>query len=201
MEDPLGGDRVLEQYDYVVIGSGFTALAFIDETLRLCPDSKILCIERGDDNYAAHYERLLQHSRRRPGHSRAVPDVVPDQCSWHLSFTTSSSEELNTCAGTCFLFGGRSNYWYGWCMKPTLKQMRGYPAVMTEATADPDFWTRASELLGMISIDQLGASWAITQETWGRRDGLYLPGSIRAAISAQELHTRKIHAYRYPPPR
>lgn len=35
------------EFDYVVIGSGCTALAFIDEALRLNPKTKILCLERG----------------------------------------------------------------------------------------------------------------------------------------------------------
>jgi choline dehydrogenase-like flavoprotein len=34
-------------FDYIVIGSGFTALAFIQKTLELDPRAKILCLERG----------------------------------------------------------------------------------------------------------------------------------------------------------
>ena len=34
-------------FDYIVVGSGFTALAFIQKTLELDPCAKILCIERG----------------------------------------------------------------------------------------------------------------------------------------------------------
>ena len=34
-------------FDYVVVGSGFTALAFIQKALELDPCVKILCLERG----------------------------------------------------------------------------------------------------------------------------------------------------------
>lgn len=34
-------------FDYIVIGSGFTALAFIQKALDLDPYAKILCLERG----------------------------------------------------------------------------------------------------------------------------------------------------------
>ena len=36
-----------KDFDYIVIGSGFAALAFIDEALRLDPKKKIICLERG----------------------------------------------------------------------------------------------------------------------------------------------------------
>lgn len=39
-----------DNYDLVVVGSGCTALAFIDETLRLNPHKKILCLERGGES-------------------------------------------------------------------------------------------------------------------------------------------------------
>lgn len=156
MEGTILSDRVLENYDYIVIGSGFTALAFINETLRLRPQCRILCIERGDDGYASHYKELLQHAESKIGHSMAIPDVIPGQCPWHITAATSSSEELNSCAGACFLLGGRSNYWYGWCMRPTPEQMRGFPALMIQATRDPQFWEMASKLLGVMNVKQLG---------------------------------------------
>jgi hypothetical protein len=34
-------------FDYIVVGSGFTALAFIQKALELDPCVKILCLERG----------------------------------------------------------------------------------------------------------------------------------------------------------
>ena len=37
------------EYDYIVIGSGCTALAFIEETLQNDPTKRILCLERGGD--------------------------------------------------------------------------------------------------------------------------------------------------------
>ena len=37
------------EYDYIVIGSGCTALAFIEETLKNDPTKHILCLERGGE--------------------------------------------------------------------------------------------------------------------------------------------------------
>lgn len=34
-------------FDYIVVGSGFTALAFIQKALDLNKHAKILCLERG----------------------------------------------------------------------------------------------------------------------------------------------------------
>ncbi|KAJ3937846.1 uncharacterized protein N0V96_012162 [Colletotrichum fioriniae] len=39
-------------FDYIVIGSGFTALAFIQKALELDPYVKILCLERGVTLYS-----------------------------------------------------------------------------------------------------------------------------------------------------
>jgi hypothetical protein len=39
--------KTLDMCDYIVIGSGCTALAFIEEALTLDPYKKILCLERG----------------------------------------------------------------------------------------------------------------------------------------------------------
>jgi hypothetical protein len=35
------------KFDYIVVGSGCTALAFIDEALKLDNKKRILCLERG----------------------------------------------------------------------------------------------------------------------------------------------------------
>lgn len=42
-------DGILDdsEYDYVVVGSGCTALAFIQEALTINPHARILCLERG----------------------------------------------------------------------------------------------------------------------------------------------------------
>lgn len=36
-------------FDYIVVGSGFTALAFIQKALELNKNAKILCLERGGE--------------------------------------------------------------------------------------------------------------------------------------------------------
>lgn len=104
------------EYDHVVVGSGFTALAYIEEMLHLQSTCKILCIERGNGDFHSHYERLARLAQEQ-GQSRArFPNVAPDEFPLMLSRTMTSSDELADCAGMAFLLGGRSRYWYGWCM-------------------------------------------------------------------------------------
>ncbi|EQB56617.1 hypothetical protein CGLO_03361 [Colletotrichum gloeosporioides Cg-14] len=46
------------EYDYIVIGSGCTALAFIQQELGKDSDARILCFERGEFWLPAHFENL-----------------------------------------------------------------------------------------------------------------------------------------------
>ncbi|KAH7629798.1 hypothetical protein B0T09DRAFT_136639 [Sordaria sp. MPI-SDFR-AT-0083] len=45
-------------FDYIVIGSGFTAYAFIQKALDLDPGAKILCLERGGFWLTSHFQNL-----------------------------------------------------------------------------------------------------------------------------------------------
>lgn len=144
--------QMQSNHDYVVVGSGFTALAFIDELLSLEPKARILCIEAGDDNYDSHCQRLFLSSTSDSVLDSSRPDVVPNDFPWQLSNTTTSSASLKACAGTCHLLGGRSNYWYGWCMRPKPQQLSGFPESMLEASRRASFWARADTLLDVLGV-------------------------------------------------
>ncbi|PTD07362.1 hypothetical protein FCULG_00006089 [Fusarium culmorum] len=45
-------------FDYIVVGSGFTALAFIQKALELNKNAKILCLERGGFWLPSHFQNL-----------------------------------------------------------------------------------------------------------------------------------------------
>lgn len=57
------------KFDYIVIGSGCTALAFIDEVLKQDKNKRILCLERG-----GMYNQLLS----------LLPWSLIEQCPMYL---------------------------------------------------------------------------------------------------------------------
>lgn len=73
---------------------------------------------------------------------------------WTLSERTYNSR-LGYCHGFYPFFGGRSLFWSGWCPQPALKALRGFPESMRKAAADPMFWSRASEVLNVVSTTDM----------------------------------------------
>lgn len=144
-----------DEYSYIVIGSGLAALAFIDRTLRLDKRAQILCLEKGSDDVAAYHKQLVAQAESRHPTRSPWADVSPADRSWRLTDRTLASSELNECAGTCFVLGGRSNYWHGWCKQPEPWQMRDFPSFMLEAVKGPTFWDGAHGLLNTTPIEQL----------------------------------------------
>jgi hypothetical protein len=69
---------------------------------------------------------------------------------WTLSEATHQSQ-LGFCHGYYPFFGGRSLFWSGWCPQPPLEALRGYSEHMLKAAAEPKFWSRAREVLNVIS--------------------------------------------------
>ncbi|KAF8243517.1 FAD/NAD(P)-binding domain-containing protein [Wilcoxina mikolae CBS 423.85] len=134
----------LDMCDYVVIGSGCTALAFIEEALRLDPCKKILCLERGDFWLPSHFQNLpLPFKMVLGGESETFP--------FTLSAETYNNPELGYCHGSCPFFGGRSTFWSAWCPQPTPPLMRDFPPGMIATTEEPGFWEQAKGLLNVTS--------------------------------------------------
>ncbi|KAI0508580.1 FAD/NAD(P)-binding domain-containing protein [Xylaria bambusicola] len=142
--DDLGS---LNAYDYVVVGSGCTALAFVHETLQLNPHKKILIIERGGFLLPTHFQNLSAPFQRIfGGHSVIYP--------WTLSGETYNSD-LGYCHGFYPFFGGRSLFWSGWCPQPSMESLREYPDSMKNTAANSIFWARAQELLNITSLAEI----------------------------------------------
>ncbi|OJJ37023.1 hypothetical protein ASPWEDRAFT_50365 [Aspergillus wentii DTO 134E9] len=136
-------------FDYIVVGSGFTALAFIDEALKLNPDCKILVLERGGFWLPTHFQNLpLPFKMVLGGPSETFP--------WTLSRKTHKTRELQFCHGSCPFFGGRSTFWSAWCPQPPIELMRGYPRSLTDATEERCFWAKAKELLHVTPANEIG---------------------------------------------
>ncbi|KAI8165532.1 hypothetical protein K4K50_010205 [Colletotrichum sp. SAR 10_71] len=138
-------DGILDdgEYDYVVVGSGCTALAFIQEALRINPHARILCLERGEFWLPAHFQNLpLQFKTVLGGPSETFP--------WTLSKKTFSDPLLKYCH--------RSLFWSAWSPQPKVEDMRDFPKEMIDSTKKPEFWDRARDLLHVTGADKIGDS-------------------------------------------
>jgi hypothetical protein len=154
------------RFDYIVIGSGCTALAFIDEALKLDKNKRILCLERGgtlnsecpskwcpilfiaDFWLPSHFQNLpLPFNMVLGGPSETFP--------WTLSRKTFHTKELGFCHGSCPFFGGRSTFWSAWCPQPPVDLMRAFPESMTGTTETPEFWPTAKQLLHVTRAEKI----------------------------------------------
>ncbi|KAK0389934.1 hypothetical protein NLU13_3507 [Sarocladium strictum] len=136
-------------FDYIVVGSGFTALAFIQKALELDPCAKILCLERGGFWLPSHFQNLpIPFKMVLGGPSETFP--------WTLSRKTFETKELKFCHGSCPFFGGRSTFWSAWSPKPSLDLMRDFPESMKKTAEQDSFWKEAKDLLNVTSADKIG---------------------------------------------
>jgi hypothetical protein len=168
-------------FDYIVVGSGFTALAFIQKALELDPCAKILCLERGGKYFLFvpffKCSRLMLQSVTGfwlPSHFQNLP--IPfkmvlggpsETFPWTLSRKTFETKELKFCHGSCPFFGGRSTFWSSWSPQPSLDLMRDFPKAMKETAKKQKFWKEAKELLNVTRANQIN-------------DGIF--GSLQTAI-------------------
>ncbi|CAE6531256.1 unnamed protein product [Rhizoctonia solani] len=144
-----------DDIDFIVIGSGFTALAFIDKTLERDPYKKIVCLERGDFWLPDHFQNLpLPFKYTLGGPSETFP--------FTLSAETYESTVKFVHGSTPF-FGGRSTFWSAWSPSPTPQLMRGWPNCLIETSLQPDFFRDAKRLLRVTDATDIGAPYGNLQ--------------------------------------
>ncbi|MGQ5524176.1 GMC oxidoreductase [Chitinimonas sp. PSY-7] len=136
-------------YDYVIVGSGFCALAFAERALKNNPLSRILIVERGSFFLPEHFQNLpLPFKNTLGGMSETFP--------WTLSSVTAQGKEggyIRWQHGMVPFFGGRSTLWSAWCPRPNEREMEGWPA-STMRAAEENFIT-AETLLRVKPADQI----------------------------------------------
>jgi hypothetical protein len=140
--------REEQQFDYIVIGSGFCALAFAHRTLTSDPKARILILERGPFFLPEHFQNLpLPYRRTLGGLSETFP--------WTLSARTAEAEAgtIGWQHGMVPFFGGRSIMWSAWCPRPTKDEMRGWPA--QSVAAANTYFAAAEALLNVVSADRV----------------------------------------------
>lgn len=140
--------REVNQYDLVVVGSGFCALAVAHRALERNPRCRILMIERGPFFLPEHFQNLpLPFVNTLGGLSETFP--------WTLSADTATGKAgtIRWQHGMIPYFGGRSTLWSAWCPRPNDDELAGWPKE-TIAAAKRNF-AAAEALLHVQSTDQI----------------------------------------------
>lgn len=138
--------REEEQFDFIIIGSGFCALGFAERALRNHPHARILIIERGPFFLPEHFQNLpLPYQDTMGGMSETFP--------WTLSRRTHEQKFIQWQHGMVPFFGGRSTLWSAWCPRPTRDEMRGWPQGVMDAAER--YFEDAERLLNVVSADKL----------------------------------------------
>jgi hypothetical protein len=140
--------REKEQFDYIIIGSGFCSLAFAERILTEKPMSKILIIERGTFFLPEHFQNLpIPYQHTLGGLSETFP--------WTLSSKTATqfAGNIQFQHGMVPFFGGRSIMWSAWCPRPTPEEMQYWPQETIEAAKA--HFDSAEKLLNVIPADEI----------------------------------------------
>jgi hypothetical protein len=135
-----------ERFDFIVIGSSFCCLAFVERTLTKNPFAKILILERGEFFLPEHFQNLpLPYRQTLGGLSETYP--------WTLSKKTTEGKFIKWQHGTVPFFGGRSTLWSAWCPRPTEEEMINWPEeIITNANK---YFSSAEHLLNVVPTDQI----------------------------------------------
>lgn len=140
--------REEEQFDFIIVGTGFCSLAFAKRILDSKPQARILMVERGPFFLPEHFQNLpIPYQKTLGGFSETFP--------WTLSARTASQPPGNIGwqHGMVPFFGGRSIMWSAWCPRPTQEEMAFWPE-QTIAAAQERFQS-AEALLNVIPADKI----------------------------------------------
>ncbi len=142
-------ERILnETYDFIVIGTGPTGVAFIDQALKNNPRAKILVLERGGFWLPVHYQML-------PAAFQGTTGSPPTTYPWSRTTEMATTGMEMFQAGYIPVLGGRSTYWSAWCPSPTPDLMRDWPQELIDVTQSPGFWDRAKAFLRVTTTDKI----------------------------------------------
>ncbi|MCB4799214.1 GMC oxidoreductase [Neotamlana laminarinivorans] len=138
--------REKKHFDYIVIGTGFCALAFTERILQNNPFAKILILERGDFFLPEHFQDLTGPYKSTLG---GLSETYP----WTLSEKTTNGKHIKWQHGMVPFFGGRSTLWSGWCPRPTEEEMINWPKEVINVLQT--YFKDAETLLNVIPANQI----------------------------------------------
>lgn len=135
--------REVEQFDYIVIGTGPCGLAFVERALYKNPMSRILMLERGEYFLPEHFQNLpFAFAHTIGGLSETFP--------WTLSRETVTGEYINYQHGMVPFFGGRSTLWSAWCPRPDKNEFFGWSDDVIESANN--YFDTAEQLLNVVEV-------------------------------------------------
>ncbi|UJR18156.1 hypothetical protein I4U23_005056 [Adineta vaga] len=134
-------------FDYIVIGSSFCSLAFIQQTKKNNPKAKILVLEKG-------LKYLSKHHQHCPPCSSSPRDV--ESRPWTICSETTQNEFIKNLHGQIPFQGGRSTYWSGWCPTPSTKELTGWPEKL-KTQLQETYFDLARRFLGVIMANEIQA--------------------------------------------
>jgi choline dehydrogenase-like flavoprotein len=138
--------REKEEFEFVIIGSGFCGFAFAERALRNDPWCRILIIERGSFLLPDHFQNL-------PYPYGEILCALPETFPWTVSPEMSATQDLNWQRGISPFFGGRSTIWSGWCPRPTVEELEGWPPQVIDRLNR--YFAEAEKLLGIVSAGEI----------------------------------------------
>lgn len=168
--------------DFIVLGTGPTAVAFVDQVLKNNPNANILMLERGAFWLPVHYQNLPLAFQFDGG---SAPTTYP----WSRTTEMATRGPAFFQAGYIPVVGGRSTYWSAWCPAPDPGLMRNWPQELVDVTLQDGFWERARDFLHVASMDTIdnGVYGKLQQQL-----GVNLRENYRHAVPSAE------HAYPAP---
>jgi len=175
-------------FDYVVIGSGICAWAFVERALGKDPSARILLLEQGGFFLPQHLQSLSL-----PYHNigRQLENFP-----WVLSNKTQSAPFILGLRGMIPFFGGRSIAWSGWCPRPLRSEMNGWPERVIDAAFD--YFVHAEELLKVIPANEIPC--ALQLNVSGEHRGIFstlqheITRLLQSNLSRVPALTRAFHA-------
>ena len=146
---PAEWDQVVDAgSDFIVIGTGPTAVAFASQALANNPHARILMLERGGFWLPVHYQML-------PLAFQASSGYAPTTYPWSRTSDMATTGMEFFQAGYIPVIGGRSTYWSAWCPAPEPGLMRDWPQELVDVTLQDGFWERARAFLHVETMDQV----------------------------------------------
>lgn len=146
---PVEWERVRreEEFDYVIVGSGFCGLAFAQRILKNSPQARLLIIEGGPFLLPEHFQNL-------PLPYCEIVTRLPERFPWSVSSQMKQAPTIRGQRGMIPSFGGRSTLWSGWCPRPTPEEMQDWPPEVIRTVNA--YLKDAEELLGVVPADEIG---------------------------------------------
>ncbi|KAH8822170.1 hypothetical protein DL96DRAFT_1714521 [Flagelloscypha sp. PMI_526] len=165
------------EFDDIVVGSGFCALAYIDQALRQNRHRKILLLDRGGFWLPDHFQNL-------PLPFQFAVHSVSETFPWELTHKTAQSGKY--LSGSSPFFGGRSSFWSIWSPRavgPDFDLMDDFPESMKQTALG--FYDDVDKLLHIKPANQIDDPvFQVVQGLFDKylQEGL---GSIKRAVHAE----------------